>query len=60
MQAMQVVEYARQLVEARGDQAEAEAARRIRSAEEEGSAAEAETWRRIRSAIHELRPPHVS
>jgi len=60
MQTTQVVEFARQLLDARGDQAVIEASRRIRQAEQKGDAAEASSWKRIRSAIQELRPPHVS
>lgn len=60
MQTTQVVEFARQLIDARGDRAEAEAALRMREAEAKGDRAAAESWRKVRAAIHELRPPHVS
>lgn len=60
MQTTHVVEFARALLDARGDQAVVEASRRIRQAAEKGDAAEVASWKRIRSAIQELRPPHVS
>lgn len=60
MQTTQVVEFARQLLDAHGDRAEAEAAQKMQQAEANGDRELAENWRRIRAAIHELRPPHVS
>ncbi len=60
MKATSIVEHARQLLEAHGDKAEAEAAQRAGAKQAEGKAEEAETWRKIRAAIHEMRPPHVS
>jgi len=60
MQTTQVVEYARQLLDAHGDEAVVEASRRIRQAEELGDTAQVSSWKRIRSALQELRPPHVS
>ncbi len=60
MQAMNVIEHARQLLAAHGDKAEAEAAQKASEKEAEGKHDEAETWRKIRAAIHEMRPPHVS
>ncbi len=60
MNAMNIVEHARQLLAAHGDKAEAEAAQKAGEKEAEGKLEEAETWRRIRVAIHEMRPPHVS
>ncbi len=60
MQMTHVVEYARQLLDAHGDQAVVEASRRIREAEAGGDMAQVSSWKRIRSALQELRPPHVS
>ena len=60
MQTTQVVEFARQLLDAHGDKAEAEAAHKMKEAEGKGDRQAAESWRRVRAAIHELRPPHVS
>ena len=60
MKATKIVEHARQLLDARGDRAEAEAAQRAIDLEAKGKAADAENWRRVRAAIREMRPPHVS
>lgn len=60
MQTTQVAQYARQLLDAHGDRAEVEAARKVQEAESRGARDEAENWRRVRAAIHELRPPHAS
>lgn len=58
MDTSKVAEYARALLEAHGDKAEAEAAQKIRESEEAGKSDEAEDWRAIRSAISEMRGPH--
>ena len=60
MQATKIAEFARQLLDAHGDQAEVEAARKLQEAEARGDGREADSWRRVRAAIHELRPPHAS
>ena len=60
MQTTQVAEFARQLLDAHGDRAEIEAARKVQDAETSGDSQLAENWRRVRAAIHELRPPHAS
>jgi hypothetical protein len=60
MQTTQVAEFARQLLDAHGDRAEAEAAQKAHDAEARGDKEQAENWRRVRAAIQELRPPHVS
>jgi hypothetical protein len=53
-------DYARQLLEAHGDMAVAEAAQKARSFEDKGETEEAETWRGIEAALKLMRGPHVS
>ncbi len=58
MDAVNVTEYARALLDAHGGRAEAEAARRMQQARATGRSEEAENWKRIRLAISEMRGPH--
>jgi hypothetical protein len=51
-------DYARQLLEAHGGLAVAEAAQRARSLEERGEDEQARTWRRIEAALKLMRGPH--
>ena len=51
MQSIDAVEYARQLVEIRGDMAVVDAARKASRCEQNGDTEAAATWRRIQSAI---------
>ncbi|MCY6380554.1 hypothetical protein [Hoeflea prorocentri] len=60
MKATKIVEHARQLLDAHGDRAEAEAAQKAIDLDAKGKVEDAENWRRVRAAIHEMRPPHVS
>ena len=60
MQTAEVQDYARQLFEAHGSRAIAEAAQKARAYEEEGDSEQAETWRRIEAALIRMRGPHVS
>ena len=60
MSAVNVAEHARQLLDAHGDKAEAEAAQKAAILEAEGKAQEAESWRRVRAAIHQLRAPRAT
>jgi hypothetical protein len=60
MEITKIIEYARQLVEAHGPAAEAEAAKKASELEKAGNADEAEQWRRVRIAIAEMKPPHAS
>ncbi len=60
MQETEIQDYARQLLDAHGDKALAEAAQKACSYEEKGDNEEAETWRRIEAAIKLMRGPHVS
>ena len=60
MQETEIHSYARQLLDAHGDKALAEAAQKARSFEEQGNADEAKTWRRIEAAIKVMRGSHNS
>lgn len=55
MRENEIIDYARRLLEAHGDKAEAEAAQKMRELEAQNDAKQVETWRKIRSAITELR-----
>jgi hypothetical protein len=60
MREMEIQDYARQLLEAHGDKAVAEAAQKACSLETQGNGEEAETWRHIEAALKQLRGPSVS
>ncbi|MGD9657185.1 MAG: hypothetical protein AB7U61_06025 [Methylocystis sp.] len=60
MQALDVHDYARQLLAAHGDKAVAEAAQKARAMEEQGKSDEAKVWRRIEDALKEMLGPHQS
>ena len=60
MQGVEIQDYARQLFEARGDKAVADAAQKARALEAEGKKDEAETWRRIEAIVKEMLGPHAS
>lgn len=60
MDFVKVTEYARALLDAHGDRAEAEAAQKAATLEQAGQHEEAEQWKRVRKAIHELRSANVS
>jgi ribosomal protein S19 len=60
MQGVELQDYARQLYEARGNKAVADAAQKARALEEEGNKQEAETWRRIEAILKEMLGPHAS
>ena len=60
MQETEIHDYARQLLEAHGDKAVAEAAQKACSCEEQGDKEDAETWRRIEAAMKLMRGPHAS
>lgn len=55
MLARKTADYARALYEAHGDKAEAEAAQKMKAAEEAGNVTELEDWRAVREAIRGLR-----
>ena len=57
MQGLDLQDYARQLFEAHGAKALAEAAQKARALEDQGKSEEAKAWRRIEAAIKEMRGP---
>jgi hypothetical protein len=58
MQECEVYDYARQLLEAHGDKAVAEAAQKANALEKQGESEQAETWRHIEAALKLMRGPH--
>ena len=60
MREVEIQDYARQLLEAHGDKAIAEAAQKACALEQQGQSEEAETWRHIEAALKLIRGPHVS
>jgi hypothetical protein len=60
MQITEVHDYARQLLQAQGFKAIAQAAQKARTFEEQGDDEQAQTWRRIEAALLQMRGPHES
>jgi hypothetical protein len=60
MQEIDIHDYARQLLEAHGDKAVAEAAQKASAFEKKGESEQAETWRHIEAALKLMRGPHES
>ena len=60
MREIEIQDYARQLLEAHGDEAVAEAAQKASSLETQGDNEEAATWRHIEAALKLMRGPHLS
>jgi hypothetical protein len=60
MQEIEIHDYARQLLEAHGDKAVAEAAQKASAFEKQGNSEQAETWRHIEAALKLMRGPHES
>jgi hypothetical protein len=60
METTKVHELARQLKDAHGAKARAEAAQKAARLEAQGNTTEAQTWRRIEAALREMRGPHSS
>jgi hypothetical protein len=60
MQIVEVQGYARQLLEAHGARAVAEAAQRASALEQQGESEQTRTWRRIEAALKLMRGPHES
>ncbi|QGM97741.1 hypothetical protein [Methylocystis parvus] len=60
MQGVELQDYARQMFEARGAKAAAEAAQKARALEEQQKAEEARQWRQIEAAIKAMLGPHQS
>ena len=59
MREIDIHDYARQLLQAHGDKAIAEAAHRASTFEKEGKKDEAKTWRHIEAALKEMLGPQV-
>jgi len=60
MRTIDVVERARQLRDAHGDKAIAEAAQKATELERSGKLDDASEWRKIEKALVEMRGPHMS
>jgi hypothetical protein len=60
MHATQIQEYARELLEAHGPKATAEAAQKAVACEKAGDKEQAQTWRRIEAALLLMRGPRQS
>jgi hypothetical protein len=60
MDEITINEYARQLLEAHGDRAVAEAAQRAIASEQRNDEEEAKTWRHIEAALKVMRGPVAS
>jgi hypothetical protein len=55
-----IQDYARQLLDAHGDKAVAEAAQKALACKEQGDDEQAETWRHVEAALKMMRGPHES
>lgn len=60
MRETEIQDYARQLLEAHGESAVAEAAQKANACEEKGQSEQAETWRHVEAALKLMRGPHAS
>lgn len=60
MHATQIQSAARQLLDARGPKAIAEAAQKATSFERRGDQEKAQDWRRIEAALKQMQGPHAS
>jgi hypothetical protein len=60
MEELEIQDYARQLLEAHGNKAVAEAAQKARALEEQGQVEDAESWRRVEAALKLMIGPHQS
>jgi hypothetical protein len=60
MQEIEIQDYARQLLDAHGDKAVAEAAQKASALEKQGDSEQAQTWRHIEAVIKQMRGPHAS
>jgi len=60
MREIEIQDYARQLLDAHGAKAVAEAAQKACAFEEKGAREEAETWRHVEAALKLMRGPHAS
>ena len=60
MQETEIHDYARQLLDAHGDKAVAEAAQKASTLEKQGDSEQAQNWRHIEAALKAMRGPHAS
>jgi hypothetical protein len=60
MREIEIQDYARQLLDAHGEKAVAEAAQKAIACEEKGEREDAETWRHVEAALKLMRGPHAS
>ena len=60
MREIDVQDYARQLLEAHGEQALVEAAQKACACEAQGKRDEAEIWRHVEASLKLMRGPHAS
>ena len=60
MEELDIQDYARQLLEAHGNKAVAEAAQKALALEEQGKLEDAESWRRVEAALKLMIGPHQS
>jgi hypothetical protein len=58
MKESEIYDYARQLMEAHGPAAVAEAAHKATGYEQQGESEHAATWRRVEAALRQMRGPH--
>ena len=60
MEMTEIHRYARQLKEAYGTKALAQAAQKAVAFEQQGDTEQADTWRRVEAALREMQGPHQS
>ena len=60
MEMTDIHRYARELKEAHGSKALAEAAQKAVAFEQQGDTEQAKTWRRVEAALKEMQGPHQS
>lgn len=60
MELTEIHQYARQLKEAYGTKALAQAAQKAVAFEQQGDTEQADTWRRVEAALKEMQGPHQS
>ena len=60
MQETEIHDYARQLLEAHGEKAVAEAAQKASALETQGNSEQAQNWRHVEAALKAMRGPHAS
>jgi hypothetical protein len=58
MDALKTAQYARALYSAHGDQAEAEAAQKMRECKDAGNMQQARDWQAVRQSIRQIRGPN--